>query len=463
MSEHHDDPYAPLSPHGILPLVRDQHASAGVRFAVIGRDAPDACVVRPTQLPDAEMTLRIFADPAELRGYVAALAEHGGNAVSVEVAAPGHTQPVALIVRHDRPARSGSTLDDVIALVGTMKGADQFAKRRRQALERIASDRRTAHLAALWSRETDVLMSIPGTYLIGKNADGSHLEFMPSGTGAPMMRLIRGPKGVAIGADIVRARFHDADMPEWERAVADAGMSDLGRGVLATAPGSIDADSVSRAIASSAALAQKARELGDLSHKRAAADRVRANGKLMTMLDRLAQGCVICWEGPGHQGWQLSPVSGTAVPWSGALVREAMKLGLVEHGWRSTASVHVESCPGLVLPTRAGLSFLQGKATALEFRTDHFPAAPNAAETIDAFSYLRRNAGMFDPDALERIADISQSELPADGSVLTESVSCEANPRAAKWTAIAAAALAGRATCDEGRLVRSVAAPTPSR
>ena len=107
------DHFADRSVHGLWPLVADEEAPGGLRFADLRTDAPDACLVAPDQLPDADVSIHTFAGTDARDVWIAAAREFGGNGVALSPAPLNYAGGIqaVLAVRFDRSRRPGATLD----------------------------------------------------------------------------------------------------------------------------------------------------------------------------------------------------------------------------------------------------------------------------------------------------------------------------------------------------------------
>ena len=77
------DPFADRSVHGLWPLVADEEAPGGLRFADLRIDAPEDCLVSPDQLPDAEVSIHTFHGSDDRALWMAAARKFGGNGVAL--------------------------------------------------------------------------------------------------------------------------------------------------------------------------------------------------------------------------------------------------------------------------------------------------------------------------------------------------------------------------------------------
>ncbi len=142
--------YGAVSVGGVWPLVRDVGAPGGLRFARVGEDLPEGCVSSPSDLPEAEVTVRTFAEPEAARAWAEAAVEFGGNAVSASHM--GRPLPAALVMRFDRGPRPGTTLDEVVSVSGVGTNAamarDQAASQARSREGLISWERAWADVRA---------------------------------------------------------------------------------------------------------------------------------------------------------------------------------------------------------------------------------------------------------------------------------------------------------------------------
>lgn len=158
MKEH----YRKLSVHGLLPLIVNE---GKVRFALLGWDHPFVCVGSPDVLPDAEMDIFVFASEAECRAWKSAIDIIDNPKVEAVLPELKH-QRFALLVRHDRPRRRATTLEEAIGLRSLIGKPDprQVAMigecARSDAMETYWEVCAKKSYASKWKREIEVLQSM---------------------------------------------------------------------------------------------------------------------------------------------------------------------------------------------------------------------------------------------------------------------------------------------------------------
>ena len=227
---HIPDPYADLSVHGTLPLAADPTDPCGVRFARLGRDAPDDCLADPAALPEAELTIHAFVGSEARDLYVEALREHAGNAVRWTVSEP-RAPALALVARFDRPRSVGATLRDAVRLVahGTrlnrLSLAEEMVEGRRHVLRMVARDRAEGKARERWADVVEALRGIPGVSDVGARGMGDVLTFTVAVHGDIAGRDLAvwlTDAGLALGG----TTWHGGYLRRTPSAVADLARSD---------------------------------------------------------------------------------------------------------------------------------------------------------------------------------------------------------------------------------------------
>lgn len=465
------DPYAPFCVHGTLPLVRDEGAPGGIRFARIGDDPPSDCISDPEQLPDAEMTIRSFGSRLAMEGYRAALAEHGGNAFST-LPAPEqpNADPFLLIIRHDRARAPGATLDEVVGLSGAAPPlADAWSRVRVvKARDVEIRDRRRA-LSAKWARFELAVRSAAGGWTTETGDAGvefmttdSRSRFVLGGTPeAPVLTWRRVAHG--FGGDL-RAEF-DAELQKLCVSSPQPGsyrmtLAALGEEELATA------------IATARRVASFEESLSDRGESRRRLAEIAADPAAARVLARALSGLPVLSTGRGEPGAQMSPKTGTTQTVTGTLLVRLVVHGLMQPAWAAAGKVSREDvqswCPRVYVPTEAGRRLAAGRvdeAAALvgSVRVPRNEPAPlHAGDLFEALAVLGR--ALSDADR-ERIASIVEQHLPGDGFTLADAA--ERSRNYAPWSAIVHGAMVGSIhLARDGRVVRSpdtatATAPSP--
>lgn len=173
--------YAPVSLHGVLPLVLDPEGGS-LRFARLGEERPEDCLADGDKLPDAQADLFVFRDSGSLAHWRAGILEVSGN--TAEVVLPETRWPrAALLVRHDRPARSGS-LEEAVPLrlsLGGTPGAQAAAALgrdiRRDWLRIWLNERDEKAFLSAWAAEISALRRIPEADVEGRRPGSEDLSF----------------------------------------------------------------------------------------------------------------------------------------------------------------------------------------------------------------------------------------------------------------------------------------------
>lgn len=437
-----DDVYEGLCPHGTLPLVRDPGGPGGLRFAVPGVDAPDACVPDASGLPDAEITLRTFRTRDEAAPYLAALAEHGGNAFSWLVSPVAHKAvPYALVVRADRSRLPGATLDEAVALRGDVAGlAGGWAAYR---TDRVADADRQAGRSALasrWAAQERAVRAIPGTMLGDMREDG--VAFHAKGSQSLFVlgdRVLRWEaRAAALPPDLARAHA---------RRLSEAGASEEAAGrwslpVRGRPAGEVLADATELS-AGREALAAVAASRGRLAT-------LRTERACMAVVARGVAGFPVLLARGGMQAAQ-GDTEGRAHSVPGHVLSRLTALDMLRAAWTPASA---DPRPAMLVPTDAAAALLRGDvAGAAEMARDALePAAPGAGDLAGEIAAVAEALHPGARDALAGCAHIP----PEEGEDF-------AAPRTAEaWTAVVAALCAGLAAVDaDGRLVPVPAGVAP--
>jgi hypothetical protein len=374
------DPYSPVLVLGVAALVRDAESPDGVRFAVLGSDAPQDCVQTVDELPDSETSLRVFSDRAEAAAYAAGVAEHGGNAVSAQLGHDRHGTCglCVLIVRHDRPRRAGTTLDEAVTLRSgfaddhstgrSSRSAADFAEMRQTALNRHREGAAAAALAHSWKTEIETINRTARLRFEGLARNGNHLKLDVEQVRtdgflgfSDRLELVRDGGGL-------RARQHfgalnlDADLAaKQDAAVAALGVTVAGK-TMSIPMAELGLAEAERAVAAFKSVRAAQRRLGTHQDGRAAVAAASANKNLVRVLQRTAAGCVpIILHGTGAQ---LSPRSGTAQQVACSLLRQACGDGWLRPVWgveKRDPLWHPTTVPEFFGLTEAGLALVEGR------------------------------------------------------------------------------------------------------
>lgn len=463
------DPYALLCVHGTLPLVRDEGAPGGIRFARVGDDPPEACISDPAQLPDAEMTIRSFGSRVAMDGYRSALAEHGGNAFST-LPAPEQSgaDPFLLIIRHDRARAHGATLDEVVGLAGGAPPMAAAWSRVRAGKVRDVEirDRRNA-LNAKWARFDEVVRSAAGGWTTEIGDVGvefltteSRSRFVLGGTPeAPVLSWRRIAHG--FGGDL-RAEF-DAELQQ-------LGISSPEPGSYRMTLAALGKDELASALATARRVASLEEGLSDRGETRRRLSEIAADPAAARVLARALAGLPVLSTGRGEPGAQMSLRTGTTQTVTGTLLVRLVVHGLMQPAWAAAGKVSRENvqawCPRVYVHTEAARHLAAGRVDEAASLTGSVrvprnePAPLHAGDLFDALALLGR--ALSDADR-KRIALAVEEHLPGDGRTLADAA--ERSRSYAPWSAIVHGVLAGLLVhTDDDRLqhVSSMAAsPAP--
>ncbi|WP_238229766.1 hypothetical protein [Methylobacterium hispanicum] len=166
------DPFAAVSVHGLWPLVADEGAPGGLRFADLRTETPADCVSGPDELPAAEISIHTFAGTDARDAWIAAAREFGGNGLAL-VQAPFNSASgvqAVLAIRFDRTRAAGADLDDAVVLRRDAETVSPGRVRhstsnigaawRARHLERIASDRDLVAWKDRWKSEIEAIGSV---------------------------------------------------------------------------------------------------------------------------------------------------------------------------------------------------------------------------------------------------------------------------------------------------------------
>ena len=433
----------PTLVHGLVRLLKDDTSPAGLAFAPHGK--AEGAISDPRDLPDAEVSLRLFVDPVERAGYQAALTEVGGNAVST-VFLPGtsSTPTGLLVIRHDRGPRDGTTLDEVIELRGAGPNTrSAFERMRAAAEEDLARNVAFGEALRAWSSEASFVRSIPRAIVseIAESGITFHCD-------QNQFRTTReGGRLVVSWAPLVM-RWEDDIEARWRDGIAGLGVALPGGRIGVT--GEDAAETVPRALTAARELAVLSDRLMRLhGTRREIANVRREDGKL---LGAVAAGHAVT-TAFGGKTLRYSPRAKAAVPESGAAASRLVSLGLLEK--LGQASDGTPPRPVLYVITEAGLALAAGDretAARLAAERPRLIGKPRPVDLQEAVDALRSgDADAFDADHFPSVEE--------DASLERLVRSSEDSP---EWPAVLTA-LASDAyrLSDEGTLVKDPGRPTP--
>lgn len=454
------DPYAPFCVHGTLPLVRDDGAPGGIRFARIGDDPPSDCISDPEHLPDAEMTIRSFGSRVAMDGYRAALAEHGGNAFST-LPAPeqSNADPFLLIIRHDRARAPGTTLDEVVGLSGAAPPLADTWRRARAAKARDAEtrDRRKA-LLAKWARFDDVVRSATGGWATDFGDAG--IEFM---TTESRSRYVLGgtPETPVLRWRRIAHGFGGDLQAEFDAGLKELGISSPEPGAYRMTLAALGAQDLASALATARRVDLLEDSLSDRGETRRRLSEIAADPAAARILARSLAGLPVLSTGRGEPGAQMSLRTGTTQTVTGTLLVRLVVHGLMQPAWAAAGKVSRENvqswCPRIYIPTEAARLLAAGRvdeaATAVgSTRVPKTEPAPlHSGDLFEALAFLGRS--LAEPDR-ERIAAALEEHLPRNGCTLADAAGRSRSY--ASWSPIVHGLMTGslRPTAD-GRLAHT--------
>jgi hypothetical protein len=340
------DPYAEVSVHGLWPLISDESAPGGLRFANLGADRPEDCLRSPEGLPDAEISIRTLVGAEARDAWIAAVAEFAGNGV---VVAPGPynygsgVQPV-LVMRFDRDRRAAATLEEAVPLLRDLevyKNRDHRPEPselgrgwRSRYLERLAENAKRDAFVANWKSERAVLQASKRVSDMSSPERADRLRFQFDPPFGIELRMERIPTGVRV---VLEARgmgdLVGSNAAAW-RIAAEA------RGWDAAAPATpfldllvFDEDALVRVEGDVDVLLQSVKRLTRLSASWKIVAAACADAETAKMLKRLAMGLPVASSRVGDPAAQISPRTCAPVTIAGARVEKAFLAGLIEPVW----------------------------------------------------------------------------------------------------------------------------------
>ena len=340
------DHFADRSVHGLWPLVADEEAPGGLRFADLRTDAPDACLVAPDQLPDADVSIHTFAGTDARDVWIAAAREFGGNGVALSPAPLNYAGGIqaVLAIRFDRCRRPGATLDEVVALRRDAEFVSAGRQRkppseigaswRAHYLERIASDREVGAWKERWKAEIEAIGAFP-RFNHFTSPDKSFLPIEIDPPHGLRGKATKGPDGVRFVLDArAMGRLGDRAYAEawrialeargWEAADAEAPsvrFVELGPEELARLAADIDV------------LAPSIKRLTRLSASHTAVLAHLTDPETVRVLRRLHAGLPIASSLYGDPAAQISPKTGEPMQLAGSRVQRLFEGGIIEPVW----------------------------------------------------------------------------------------------------------------------------------
>lgn len=413
-----DEGFRAAAVHGFYPLVRDDTAPAGIRFADPKRDAVEDLLTDPTLLPDAEISLRVFPSTRELGGYEAAATEFGGNSVAVIAGPSGRDGAVALVLRYDRERELGIGVNDSIRLIAPQDKATQDLGRelaRGWMVQKEFQAKRSADAAFMqgWAPVADLL-----------DQNSVFTQRSDSGSGALAFRYSRGnltevwegsvrrvPEGLLIAAHPRIRTRRDDDLNARLRAEAESRgyLFDENDVASRTVP-ALDLQEVERLKDAVGTLSLL--ELGFNREQKSRDDLgvILGDRENAQILDRIARGCPVA-HSSSDRPMQMSPRSGKlhTVAWSRVTV--LFKAGLIKPlywtlQWEGRPTfVSLKTAVFGLTPSGKLAAAGERRAAAVDLPRDKAIAQYwNGYSVPDGFEF------QFDGDSFKGIADPAQLE-----------------------------------------------------
>ncbi|CAH1691490.1 conserved hypothetical protein [Hyphomicrobiales bacterium] len=413
-----DEGFRAAAVHGFYPLVRDDAAPAGIRFADPKRDTVEDLLTDPTLLPDAEISLRVFPSTRELHGYEAAAAEFGGNSVAVITGPSGRDGAVALVLRYDRERELGLGVNDSIKLVSPQDKAAQDLGRdlaRGWMIHKDLQAKRNADAAFMqgWQSVADLL-----------DQNSVFTQRGDTGSGALAFRYSRGnltevwegsvkrvPEGLLIAAHPRIRTRRDEDLNARLRAEAESRgyVFDENDVASRTVP-ALDLQEVERLKDAVGTLSLL--ELGFNREQKSRDDIgvILGDRENAAVLDRIAKGCPVA-HSSSDRPMQMSPRSGKlqTVAWSRVTV--LFKAGLIKPlywtlQWEGRPTfVSLKTAIFGLTPSGKLAAAGDRRAAAVDLPRDKAIAQYwNGYSVPDGFEF------QFDADSFKGIADPAQLE-----------------------------------------------------
>lgn len=319
--------------HGTLRLARAEGTAAGVRFMDhLESDGPET-VVDPQGLPAAEITLRAFRDPAARAGYVAALSEHGGNAVAWVESPERAGPPMLLVVRFDRPPREGATLDEAIPLVGGPEGLSAaYAQRRDRAISEEARQAERNEIEAIWATETAALRKL-NAILTATGREGIEFFLQDISDRMGSVRLWREGDALRLGWNPIRAAFAGDLAREWKAGMERLGIVDYGPKGFGMPVERLDEASFSALREARLGLNGLFGALSDKANRRKRIEALAANPAGVRTVERAAAGLLVMSCEKLAPCGQMSPRSRRAQVVSRSLVSSLVQDGMLRPLW----------------------------------------------------------------------------------------------------------------------------------
>lgn len=340
------DPFAAVCVHGLWPLVADEEAPGGLRFADLRTDKPDVCVRAPDQLPDADISIHTFVGIDVRDAWIAAAREFGGNGVALAQAPLNHAGGIqaVLAVRFDRGRRPGATLDEAVTLrrdAEVMPGGRHRqtptaigTSWRAHYLDRIASDRELGVWKERWKAEIEAIGADP-RFNYSTSPDKSFLPLEIDQPFGLRGRVTKEPDGVrfvldAQGMDRLADRAY---AQAWRIAVEARGWEVADADAPSVRLAALGTEDLARLAADIDVLGPCIKRLTRLSGSHTAVLAHLADPETVRVLRRLHAGLPIASSLYREPAAQVSPKTGEPMQVAGSRVERLFEGGIIEPVW----------------------------------------------------------------------------------------------------------------------------------
>jgi hypothetical protein len=332
------DTYASLSVHGLMPFAKDE-GTGKLRFATIGKDAVEDCLKDPSELPDAQIDLFLFSS-GHLEIWLDGIRELAGNAVDIVL--PNMRWPqFALLVRHDKEARTGTTIDDVVALRDMRRNLSTYEQThgelgvqlRAAEAKRLNDEATLDGFEAYWASETAALRGIDIVSIDSYRGGATdRLRFSVDveqmrGTG-PSYDLHKTDEGWTAQWHTRESKLDPDLLDLLDTAIAGAGGRRIEGGAMFSLA-SIDKTSVERLRLARTEINKAIIDLDKLQKGRGLVTGYLANKSLMKLVERAVAGFPVVVSSHRDTS-QASPSTGTAVDVPFVHVGNAVNAGLLQ-------------------------------------------------------------------------------------------------------------------------------------
>lgn len=418
--------------HGTLPLVRGLDGT--YRFWAPNDSGEGEPVKVPADLPDAEITLRVFPDIPHRKGYVAALREHGGNAIDTVASPDGFLPPVLLVIRHDRRLVHGDDLDGSIALVGEIPGLERAYSK---TIDYQASLRRSAEEGdrnrTAWASVSRVV-SRHGVFIMDMTSE--HVDFLPRDA-RRLCRLSRKDEGYHLAWQPILLNLADDLKGEWDDHLARLGLRFTSGGYLGYDLPELTDEQFTRAVDVQREVESIQSRFGETMRRRETVARFAANPAVVKLLSRMLAGFPVLMGHRGGTAAQISPRSLKAQGVAGTLVWDLHRKGLLDPVWINEGG----RAKGLSVfwLTDAGKALAEGRhADATEgVVLMAGPTPPSSASFEEAMQGIVEDLAPGVLDALDEVFEAAPGESGMPGCLNYDA-----------WGAIVLGAMLGRVHLD---------------